>query len=120
MPNVATKTKKTRETKAKSTSKTVKKSENGKILVIVESPAKSKTIKKILGNDYVIEASYGHIRDFPKKVLGFDVQDGFKPSFVVIPEKKKVVTKLNDLAKKSSKVYLASDPDREEIGRAHV
>lgn len=93
--------------------KTVKASDNGKNLVIVESPAKSKTIKKILGNDYVIEASYGHIRDFPKKVLGFDVQDEFKPSFVVIPEKKKVVTKLNDLAKHSAKVFLASDPDRE-------
>ena len=119
MAKTATKTKKTEEKEEKKakkttkTTKTVKKTENGKILVIVESPAKSKTIKKILGNDYVIEASYGHIRDFPKKVLGFDVQDNFKPSFVVIPEKKKVVTKLNDLAKKSSKVYLASDPDRE-------
>src|SRR5574344_1823116 len=113
MPKTATKTKNTEEKKEKKPTKTVKKSENGKNLVIVESPAKSKTIKKILGNDYVIEASFGHIRDFPKKVLGFDVQDGFKPSFVVIPEKKKVVTKLNDLAKKSSQVYLASDPDRE-------
>src|SRR5574344_3084676 len=123
MPRTATKTKKKKKKKKKKekkTTKTVKKSENGKNLVIVESPAKSKTIKKILGNDYVIEASFGHIRDFPKKVLGFDVQDGFKPSFVIIPEKKKVVTKLNELAKKSSKVYLASDPDREEIGRAHV
>src|SRR5574344_71490 len=116
MPRTATKTKKSEEKtekKVKKTTKAVKKSENGKNLVIVESPAKSKTIKKILGNDYVIEASFGHIRDFPKKVLGFDVQDGFKPSFVVIPEKKKVVTKLNELAKKSSRVYLASDPDRE-------
>ncbi len=88
-----------------------KKKEN--ILVIVESPAKSKTIKKILGNSYDIEASYGHIRDFPPKVLGFDVQNGFTPEFEVIPEKKAVVKKLNDLAKKSDKVFLASDPDRE-------
>lgn len=83
------------------------------ILVIVESPAKSKTIKKILGNSYDIEASYGHIRDFPQKVLGFDVQNNFMPTFEVIPEKKAVVKKLNDLAKKADKVYLASDPDRE-------
>ena len=88
-----------------------KKSE--KALVIVESPAKSKTIKKILGDSYQIEASYGHIRDFPPKVLGFDVEHDFTPSFVVIPEKQAVVKKLNDIAKKSDKVFLASDPDRE-------
>ncbi|MCD7739792.1 MAG: type I DNA topoisomerase [Candidatus Gastranaerophilales bacterium] len=88
-----------------------KKKEN--ILVIVESPAKSKTIKKILGNSYNIEASYGHIRDFPPRVLGFDVQNNFMPVFEVIPEKKAVVKKLNDLAQKSDKIYLASDPDRE-------
>ncbi len=83
------------------------------ILVIVESPAKSKTIKKILGNSYDIEASYGHIRDFPPKVLGFDVQHDFAPTFEVIPEKKAIVKKLNELAQKADKVYLASDPDRE-------
>ncbi len=96
------------------TEKTTKKSlKSEKSLVIVESPAKTKTIRKILGDDYIIEASYGHIRDFPPKVLGFDVADNFKPSFVVIPEKKQVVKKLNELAKQCSKVYLASDPDRE-------
>ncbi len=83
------------------------------ILVIVESPAKSKTIKKILGSNFDIEASYGHIRDFPPKVLGFDVQNDFTPTFEIIPEKKAVVKKLNDLAQKADKVYLASDPDRE-------
>ena len=84
-----------------------------KSLVIVESPAKSKTIHKILGNDYVIEASYGHVRNLPESTLGFDVNNNFKPTYVIIPEKKKVVTKLNDVAKKCEKVYLASDPDRE-------
>ncbi len=84
-----------------------------KALVIVESPAKSKTIKKILGENFTIEASYGHIRDFPPKVLGFDADNDFTPTFDVIPEKKAVVKKLNDLAKKSDKIYLASDPDRE-------
>jgi DNA topoisomerase-1 len=84
-----------------------------KALVIVESPAKSKTIKKILGDNFTIEASFGHIRDLPKNVLGFDVHNGFEPDYMVIPEKKKVVTKLNEMAKKSDKIYLASDPDRE-------
>lgn len=108
---------KTKEKKAENNEiemKTTKKSSKGeKALVIVESPAKSKTIKKILGDNFQIEASYGHIRDFPKNVLGFDVQKDFEPNFVVIPDKKKVVAKLNELAKKSDKVYLASDPDRE-------
>ena len=90
-----------------------KKSKKSKTLVIVESPAKTKTIRKILGDDYVIEASYGHIRDFPPKVLGFDVADNFKPTFEVIPEKQQVVKKLNELAHSCDKVYLASDPDRE-------
>lgn len=85
----------------------------GKTLVIVESPAKSKTIKKILGNDYVIEASYGHIRDLPPKGLGFDIENDFKPTFAIIPEKQKVVDTLNKAAKAADKVYLASDPDRE-------
>src|SRR5574344_948342 len=89
------------------------KKSKGTALVIVESPAKTKTIKKILGNGYRIEARFGHIRDLPSKDLGFDVEHDFKPTFVVIPEKKKVVTKLNDLAKTCDKVYLASDPDRE-------
>lgn len=97
--------------KAKTTTK--EKTKKEKALVIVESPAKSKTIKKILGDSYQIEASYGHIRDFPPKVLGFDVANDFEPSFIVIPEKKVVVKKLNDLAKKSDKIFLASDPDRE-------
>ena len=82
-------------------------------LVIVESPAKSKTIKKILGDGYQIEASFGHVRNLPENILGFDVHNDFKPTYVIIPEKKKVVTKLNDLAKHSDKIYLASDPDRE-------
>ena len=89
-----------------------------KSLVIVESPAKSKTIKKILGNDFQIEASYGHIRNLPAKDsatdnLGFDVNNNFEPKFEIIAGKQQVVKKLNDLAKKVDKIYLASDPDRE-------
>ena len=89
-----------------------------KALVIVESPAKSKTIKKILGDGFQIEASYGHVRNLPTKDsatqnLGFDVNNNFEPKFEVIPGKQQVVRKLNDLAQKADKVYLASDPDRE-------
>lgn len=110
----ATKTEKKapeKEIKMKSTKSS--KSKGEKILVIVESPAKSKTIGKILGDSYTIEASFGHIRDLPPKIMGFDAEKDFEPTFVVIPEKKKVVTKLNEVAKKSDKIYLASDPDRE-------
>ena len=89
------------------------KSKREKVLVIVESPAKSKTIKKILGDGYQIEASFGHVRNLPDNVLGFDVHNGFKPTYVIIPDKKKVVTKLSELAKRSDRVLLASDPDRE-------
>ena len=89
-----------------------------KSLVIVESPAKSKTIKKILGDSFQIEASYGHIRNLPTKDpktdnLGFDVDNNFEPKFEIIPGKGAVVKKLNDLAKKFDKIYIASDPDRE-------
>lgn len=93
--------------------KKTEKTKKEKALVIVESPAKSKTIKKILGDGYQIEASFGHVRNLPDNVLGFDVNNDFKPTYVIIPEKKKVVVKLNELAKRSDKIYLASDPDRE-------
>lgn len=94
------------------------KSKKEKALVIVESPAKSKTIKKILGDSYQIEASFGHIRNLPLKDpktenLGFDVNNNFEPKFEIIQGKQKVVTKLNEVAKNSDKIYLAADPDRE-------
>ncbi len=89
-----------------------------KSLVIVESPAKSKTIRKILGDSFQIEASFGHVRNLPAKDpatqnLGFDIENHFEPKFEVIPGKQAVVKKLNDMAKKADKIYLASDPDRE-------
>lgn len=84
-----------------------------KTLVIVESPAKSKTIGKILGSNYIIQASMGHVRDLASKGLGFDIENNFKPTFEVIPEKKKVLTELNKIAKTVDRIYLASDPDRE-------
>jgi DNA topoisomerase-1 len=98
---------------AKTKEKTEKTEKKEKSLVIVESPAKAKTIKKILGESFQIEASYGHIRDFPKKIMGFDADNDFALTFAVIPEKEKVVKKLNDAAKTVDNIYLAPDPDRE-------
>ena len=84
-----------------------------KNLVIVESPAKAKTIEKILGKDFHVVASFGHVRDLPKSKLGVDVENNFKPSYSTIKGKGEVIKNLKDMAKKSDKVFLASDPDRE-------
>ena len=81
-------------------------------LVIVESPAKAKTINKFLGRGYVVKASMGHVRDLPKRKLGVD-EESFEPTYQVLPDKKKVLTELRKAAKGASAVYLASDPDRE-------
>ena len=84
-----------------------------KNLVIVESPAKAKTIEKFLGKDFKVESSYGHIADLPSKELGVDVDKDFKPKYVVSTDKKAIVKKLKDLASKAETVWLASDEDRE-------
>jgi DNA topoisomerase-1 len=85
-----------------------------KSLVIVESPAKAKTINKYLGKDFIVEASLGHIMDLPKSKIGVDLEDGtFEPELIVMPGKEKVVERLKKLAAKSDAVYLAPDPDRE-------
>jgi DNA topoisomerase-1 len=84
-----------------------------KNLVIVESPAKAKTIEKFLGSDYQVESSYGHIADLPSKEIGVDVANGFKPKYEVSADKKALVAKLRGLAKKAEMVWLASDEDRE-------
>ena len=85
----------------------------GKNLVIVESPAKAKTINKILGSDYKVKASMGHVRDLPVKVLGVDVDKGFKLQYEVVKGRKKVVDELEAAAKDCDAIYLAPDPDRE-------
>ncbi|HEX9979757.1 MAG TPA: type I DNA topoisomerase [Flavobacterium sp.] len=84
-----------------------------KNLVIVESPAKAKTIEKFLGSDFQVESSYGHIADLPSKEIGVDVENGFTPKYEVSPDKKALVKKLRDLSKKAETVWLASDEDRE-------
>ena len=84
-----------------------------KNLVIVESPAKAKTISKFLGNDYVVMASMGHVRDLPKSQLGFDPNDNFKPKYLVSTDKKKVIADLKKHINKDTTIYLAADEDRE-------
>lgn len=82
-------------------------------LVIVESPAKAKTIEKFLGKDYTVMSSYGHIRDLSKKELGIAIDDNFKPDYEISPDKKKLVESLAKSAKEAERVWLASDEDRE-------
>jgi len=114
-------------------------------LVIVESPAKAKTIGKFLGKDFLVKSSFGHIRDLSKKDYGIDLENKYQPQYIISPDKKKVVAELKKLAKEAKTVWLASDEDREgeaiawhlaevfklppekarrivfhEIGRAHV
>ena len=84
-----------------------------KNLVIVESPAKAKTIEKFLGSDFQVESSYGHIADLPSKEIGVDVANGFKPKYEVSADKKALVSKLKTLSKNADMVWLASDEDRE-------
>ncbi|HBP37813.1 MAG TPA: type I DNA topoisomerase [Clostridiales bacterium] len=85
----------------------------GRNLVIVESPAKAKTIGRYLGKDYRIAASVGHIRDLPEATLGVDVAQGYKPRYISMKGKEKVIRELRDMAADSSRVYIATDPDRE-------
>ena len=82
-------------------------------LVIVESPAKAKTIGKYLGRGYRVRATVGHVRDLPEKKLGIDVEDGFKPEYVTIAGKEPVLAELKKQAKDAREVFIATDPDRE-------
>jgi DNA topoisomerase-1 len=92
-----------------------------KSLVIVESPAKAKTINKYLGRNFVVKASMGHVKDLPKSKLGVDLDHGFEPDFITIRGKSKVLKELKDAAKKVENIYLAPDPDREgEAIAAHL
>ncbi len=84
-----------------------------KNLLVVESPAKVRTIRKFLGNDFEVRASMGHVKDLPKKELGVDIKNNFTPKYIIIPEKKKALSELKKAAERCDKVYLAPDPDRE-------
>jgi len=84
-----------------------------KNLVIVESPSKAKTIKKYLGNDYVVEATVGHLKNLPKNKISVDLENGYKPTYEVIDGKAQLIKILKDHAKKAEKIFIATDPDRE-------
>ncbi|MBQ1923006.1 MAG: type I DNA topoisomerase, partial [Lachnospiraceae bacterium] len=84
-----------------------------KNLVIVESPAKVKTIKKFLGSNYEVAASYGHVRDMPKSQMGIDFENGCEPKYITIRGKGELLAELRKLVKKADRIYLATDPDRE-------
>jgi len=88
-------------------------SKQKKSLIIVESPAKIKTLKKFLGPEFLFESSIGHIRDLPKKGFGIDIEHNFEPTYEVMPDKKEVIAKLKKAAKECQTVYLSPDPDRE-------
>jgi DNA topoisomerase I len=90
-----------------------KRRNSGKSLVVVESPAKARTISRILGTKYDVRASIGHVRDLPKRDLGIQVDDGFAPKYVVPKEKAKTVKEIRDAAQSAGEVFLATDPDRE-------
>ena len=81
----------------------------GKSLIIVESPAKAKTIKKYLGPDYIVKASVGHVKDLPKRRLGIDISNNFAPEYVIIKGKNKILQEFRDEAKKVEHVYLAPE-----------
>ena len=84
-----------------------------KNLVIVESPAKARTISRYLGSDYEVVASVGHVRDLPAKTMAVDIENDFEPEYEIMPGKKSIMQNLRKLAKNSDVVYLATDPDRE-------
>ena len=85
----------------------------GENLVIVESPAKAKTIGKFLGEGFTVKSSFGHIRDLASNTLSVDLENGYEPNYVISDDKKKVVSELKAIAKKASVIWLASDEDRE-------
>jgi DNA topoisomerase-1 len=99
--------------KKKSTGNAKTSSDDGKSLMIVESPAKAKTLEKFLDNNFIVKSSYGHIRDLPKSDKAIDIGNRYKPTYEISPEKKDVVKELKKLAKDADDVWLATDEDRE-------
>ncbi|MCX5798322.1 MAG: toprim domain-containing protein, partial [Proteobacteria bacterium] len=85
----------------------------GKSLLIVESPTKMKTLSKFLGKDFIIKATYGHIKYLPKSKIGLDVEKGFTPHFLILKSKAKVVEEIKKAGSSADKIYIGSDPDRE-------
>src|SRR5690606_23000646 len=94
-------------------STSLRRSSLGRTLIIVESPAKARTIERFLGRGYKVQASMGHVRDLPKSQFGVDIEAGFEPKYITIRGKGPVVNRLRQEAKKADRVLLATDPDRE-------
>ncbi|HMZ38138.1 MAG TPA: type I DNA topoisomerase, partial [Leptospiraceae bacterium] len=110
---MAVKTKEETAPKKKEAKKSIKASSKGKTLVIVESPAKAKTINKYLGNSYIIEASMGHLIDLPRSRMAVNVEQNFEPEYITVRGRAKILNKLKKIAQHSDRVLLAADPDRE-------
>src|SRR5437016_5566016 len=100
-------------TKKEKPTRAPKASANGRALVIVESPAKAKTINKYLGSDYIVRASKGHVRDLPPHQYGIDPGRNFEPTYQILESHQKIIAELKELADQSDIVYLATDLDRE-------
>ena len=114
MPGTKTKSRTGKPTRRKSNNgKKALGSAAGKHLVIVESPAKARTVGQILGNKYLVAASLGHVRDLPKSKIGVDVDRDFEPSYVIMQDKKAMVNALKKAGEEATDIYLATDPDRE-------
>ncbi len=103
----------TRKTGASTRTRRATPTPSGKPVIIVESPAKTRTLAKILGNAYTIEASMGHVRDLPKSKLGVDVENRFQPTYIPLPDRKDTLKRLQTVTQGAPAVYLATDPDRE-------
>ena len=101
--------------KTTKTTKKIAKKKPDRALVIVESPAKAKTINRYLGSKYEVTSSMGHVRDLPKSKIGIDVDNNFEPHYIVIQKAKKRVSQLKKEAKGKTHIYLATDPDREPV-----
>ena len=84
-----------------------------KHLIIVESPAKARTIQKFLSDDYKVMASMGHVRDLPKSKIGVDVEQDFEPSYIIMKDKRSLLTQIKKAGKEAKEIFLATDPDRE-------
>jgi DNA topoisomerase-1 len=107
------KTSKAKGAKATKTAAVKKLNSAGKSLVIVESPAKARTVGQILGSKYVVAASQGHLRDLPKSKIGVDIEQDFQPSYVVMQDKRSLLNQLKKAGDDAANIFLATDPDRE-------
>src|SRR5512138_716041 len=113
MPRARTQSEAKKPAESRAAPKKARRGTGGGSLVVVESPAKAKTIKKYLGRSFEVKASVGHVKDLPKSKMGVDIERGFLPEYDVIKGKAKVLSEIKRAAKAANRVFLATDPDRE-------